>query len=117
MKARFWMLLALALDCGINGFYPFEVAAGMDGVEIRKKYGKNMIICGNIDKRALARGKCAIDNELQRARFLLSFGGYFPSCDHHIPPDVPLEHMIYFVNELRKLSDYPETRRVVTLQI
>jgi hypothetical protein len=28
---------------------------------------------------------------------------------------VPLENMVYFVNELRKLSAYPETRRVVTL--
>ena len=65
--------------------------------------------------RALASGKQAIDHELQRAKFLLASGGFFPSCDHHIPPDVPLENMVYFVNALRKLSDYPETRRVVTL--
>ena len=108
-------LLPIWLDCGINAFYPFEVAAGMDTVAVRKQYGKNVIICGNIDKRALAQGKQAIDRELARCKFLLASGGFFPSCDHHIPPDVPLDNMVYFVNELRKLSAYPETRRIVTL--
>ena len=31
------------------------------------------------------------------------------------PPDAPLEHMVYFVNELPKLSHYPETRRLMAL--
>ena len=93
----------------------YDDPALMDTVAVRKWYGKNVIICGNVDKRALAGGKHAIDQELERCKFLLASGGFFPSCDHHIPPDVPLENMVYFVNELRKLSDFPETRRVVTL--
>jgi len=108
-------LLPIWVDCGINMFYPFEVAAGMDTLSVRKRYGKNVIISGNIDKRALAAGKSAIDGELERCRVLLRDGGFFPSCDHHVPPNVPLENMVYFVNELRKLSAYPETRRVVEL--
>jgi uroporphyrinogen decarboxylase len=72
-------------------------------------------VCGNVDKRALAKGKGAIDQELERCKYLLQFGGFFPSCDHHIPPDVPLENMVYFCNELRKLSHFPETRRVITI--
>jgi uroporphyrinogen decarboxylase len=87
----------------------------MDTVAVRKRYGKNVIICGNVDKRALARGKAAIDGEIERCRVLLQLGGFFPSCDHHVPPDVPLENIVYFCNELRKLSAFPETRRVVTL--
>ena len=54
-------LLPIWLDCGINGLYPLEVASGMDGVEIRRKYGSEIIITGHIDKRALALGKHAID--------------------------------------------------------
>jgi uroporphyrinogen decarboxylase len=106
-------LLPIWVDCGINAFYPFEVAAGMDALAVRKQYGRSVIICGNIDKRALAKGKNAIDQELERVQVLLSSGGFFPSCDHHIPPDVPLENMVYFINELRKLSHYPETRRTI----
>ena len=80
-----------------------------DTFEVRECYGKKVIICGNIDKRALARVKHTIDQELEKSKYLLSEGGFFPACDHHIPPDVPLENLVYFVNELRKLSHYPET--------
>ena len=42
----------------ILGFiWLFEVAAGNDVVVIKKKYGKDFIIGGGIDKRALIRGK------------------------------------------------------------
>ena len=108
-------LLPIWIDCGINAFYPFEVASDMDGMAIRKKYGKDLNITGNVDKRALAKGKDAIDKELEKCRILLAGGGFFPSCDHHIPPDVPLENMVYFVNELRKMSDYEETRKFVEI--
>lgn len=93
-------LLPIWVECGINAFYLFEVSAGMDTVAVRKHYGKDVIICGNVDKRALAMGKHAIDRELERCRFLLEFGGVLPSCDHHIPPDVPLENMICFCTSL-----------------
>jgi uroporphyrinogen decarboxylase len=106
-------LLPVWLDCGINGFFPFEVASGMDAVAIRKQYGKNVVILGAVDKRALAKGKQAIDGELEKCRILLKDGGFFPSCDHHVPPDVSLENMVYFMNGLRAMSDYEETRRVI----
>jgi hypothetical protein len=35
--------------------------------------------------------------------------------DHHIPPDIPYRNIVYFLNELRKMSDYPETRRQIPL--
>ena len=60
---------------------PQRHSAGMDTVAVRKQYGKNVIICGNIDKRALAKGKQAIDQELERCKLLLASGGFFPSCN------------------------------------
>ena len=36
-------LLPIWLDCGINMFYPFEVASDMDAIAVRKKYGKDVI--------------------------------------------------------------------------
>lgn len=108
-------LLPIWIDCGINASYPFECAAGMDARKVRKKFGKNLIITGNIDKRALAKGKREIDQELEKVRELIAFGGYFPSVDHHIPPDVPYENLVYMINEIRKMSDYPETRRSIAI--
>jgi uroporphyrinogen decarboxylase len=106
-------LLPIWLDCGSIGTYPLECAAGMDARKLRRKFGKDLILFGNIDKRALASGKEAIDGELAKAKELLASGGYFPNADHHIPPDVPYEAIVYFLNELRKMSAYPETRRQI----
>lgn len=106
-------LLPIWVDCGINAIYPLEIAAGMDPLAVRKEFGRNLIITGAVDKRALAQGKAEIDAELEKCRQLLSYGGFFPSVDHHIPPDVPYRNIVYFLNELRKMSEYPETRRVI----
>lgn len=98
-------LLPLWIESGVNGMYPLEVAAGMDAVEIRKQYGKQCILWGNIDKRALAKGKEAIKEELDRKiPFLLSQGGYFPGIDHFIPEDVSLENFQFYLEYLRSFS-------------
>jgi len=104
-------LIPIWLDCGINAVYPLERASDMDAIRLRKKYGKNLIMIGNVDKRNLAKGKSEIDHEVGRIRVLLKDGGYFPGCDHHIPPDVPYENIVYFLNEVHKLSDYDEMRK------
>ncbi len=104
-------LIPIWLDCGINAIYPLERASGMNAIRLRKKYGKNLIMIGNVDKRNLAKGKSEIDHEVERIRILLKYGGYFPGCDHHIPPDIPYENIVYFLNEVHKLSDYENSRR------
>lgn len=98
-------LIPLWLEVGINFHWPLEVAAGMDAVALRKKYGKQLILSSNIDKRALLGGKDAIRKEVMaKVPFLLEEGGYFPGLDHGIPPDVPLENFRYFINLLREIG-------------
>jgi len=92
-------------ECGVNFHSPLEVAAGMDAVALRKKYGKDLILCGNIDKRVFARGKDAIREEvMSKVPFLVETGGYFPGVDHAIPPDISLENYRYFINLLREIG-------------
>jgi len=98
-------LIPLWLECGINFHWPLEVAAGMDAVALRKKYGKELILSGNIDKRVFVKGKDAIREEvMSKVPFLLETGGYLPSLDHAIPPDVPLEGFRYYTNLLREIG-------------
>ena len=106
-------LLPIWVDCGINAHYPFEIASGMDPIKLRKKYGKNLIIIGGIDKRMLSKGKNEIDREVEKVKELIKDGGYLVNCDHHIPPDVSYENIKYFLNEVHKLSGYQETRRLI----
>ena len=98
-------LIPFWLESGINGILPNEVAAGVDVVELRKKYGQDLIIEGGIDKRALAKGKKDIEEEvLKKVPYLLSSGGYFPGIDHSVPPDVPFENYLYYLELVRKLA-------------
>ena len=98
-------LIPLWLESGINYVWPLEVAAGNDAVAIRKKYGKDLIIGGTIDKRALAKDKKAIREEvMSKVPFLLEQGGYFPSVDHLVPPDVTFENYCYYINLMREVA-------------
>ena len=98
-------LIPLWLECGINFYNPLECAAGNDAVALRKKYGREIILAGNIDKRALLKGKDAIREEvMSKVPFLLESGGYFPSVDHAVPPDITLENYRYFINTVREVA-------------
>jgi hypothetical protein len=58
---------------------------------------------GTIDKRALAKGKKEIDEELAKVRELLEYGGYFPNVDHHIPSDVPRANIRYLIEQIKRI--------------
>ena len=98
-------LIPLWLEVGINFVWPLEVAAHNDAVALRKKYGKDLILKGNIDKRALIKGKEATREEvMSKVPFLLEQGGYFPHVDHLVPPDVPFENYCYYINLIREVA-------------
>ena len=98
-------LIPLWMEVGVNFPWPFEVASGMDGIALRKKYGKDIIIGGNIDKRVFLKGKDAIKEEvMSKVPYLVETGGYFPCLDHVIPPDVPLDGFRYYINLLREIA-------------
>jgi len=98
-------LIPLWLEVGINYIWPLEVAAHNDAVALRKKYGKDLIIGGGIDKRALIKGKETIREEvMSKVPFLLETGGYFPSVDHFVPPDVTFENYCYYINLMREVA-------------
>jgi len=98
-------LIPIWLEVGLNFAWPLEVAAGMDAIELRKKYGKQLVLGGNLDKRVFAKSKEAIRKEvMSKVPFLLETGGYFPCLDHIVPPDISLENFRYYINLLREIG-------------
>jgi len=94
----------LWLEGGVNMLYPLEVAANTDAIEYRKKYGKKLILMGNIDKRALRNTKKEVEEEvMKKIPYLLKEGGYIPFVDHAVPPDVPLENFKYYLELIKKI--------------
>jgi hypothetical protein len=108
-------LIPLWIESGINALYPIERAAGMSALKLRKQYGKNLIIIGNINKMELAKGKPQIDSQLAEVKELLKYGGYLPNCDHHIPPDVPYKNVVYLINEIRKMDAWSDNPRQIKI--
>jgi len=83
-------------ELGMDVMSPFEVASGCDVVEIGEKY-PDLIMSGGIDKRILAESKAAIDREVERIiPVMLERGGYYPTCDHGVPEEVPLENYLHY---------------------
>lgn len=81
---------------GVTIFSPFEVAADCDVVEIGKKY-PDIVMYGGFDKRILATTKEKIKAEADRIfPAMKARGGYYPTCDHGVPEDVPYENYLYF---------------------
>ncbi len=95
-------LIPLLAEGGITMMMPFEVQAGCDVVELRKKY-PYMSMMGGINKLEIAKGKEAIDRELARIEPLLFDTGYMPALDHLIPPEISYENYSYFVNRLHDM--------------
>ena len=93
-------LIPVWLDAGLNFLYPFEVQSGMDVLEVRRRYGRDLRIWGGLDKRALARGPEAIDAELARIQPLIEEGGYIPHTDHTCPPDISFSNYVYHMQRL-----------------
>ncbi len=99
-------LIPVWLDGGITCIWPLEVAAGMDPVALRRKYGKSLGLIGAIDKRALAKDKKTIQEEvMSRVPFLIETGGFIPTCDHAVPPDVPLGNYQYYLELIHRLAE------------
>lgn len=96
-------LIPLWLEAGINGVEPLEVQCGSDPVALRKKYGKDLVMAGGIDKRALAKGKKEIDEELKQIPWLLEQGGFIPMLDHDVPPDVSWKNFVYYRESLNRI--------------
>jgi uroporphyrinogen decarboxylase len=69
----------------------------MDAGKLRAQYGRQIVMWGNVDKRALITGKEAIDAELARLAPVVAEGGFIPLVDHGVPDDVPLQNYLYYL--------------------
>ncbi len=81
-------LIPLLLDAGVDTIWPIERAAGVSPQQWREQFGRSLRLWGGVDKRVLSQGKEAIKEHLQEFIPLIEEGGFIPTVDHTIPPDV-----------------------------
>jgi len=97
-------LIPIWLEAGVNCHFPIEVGTwNADPLELRRRFGENLLMMGGFDKRILAAGPAAIDAEVERLAPLAEEGGFIPFCDHRVPPDVPLRYYLHYVERAKQV--------------
>lgn len=97
-------LIPLWLEAGVNCMFPIEVGTwDADPVRFRQQYGRDLRLMGGFNKRILATSKDAIRAEVYRLAPLIEEGGYIGFCDHRVPPDVTLDHYLFYLDTVREV--------------
>jgi len=96
------LLVPWLAELGVNGVLPLERQAGVDGMELRRRFPR-LLMVGHFDKMTMNRGEAAMRAEFERLLPLMRTGGFIPSVDHQTPPGVSLEHYRLY---LRLLDTY-----------
>ena len=96
------------IETGVDAYNPLEAKAGMDVLELRRKYGHRMAFCGNMDVI-----RWAYDSKEELKRTVLTKlnaakgGGYIYQSDHSVPTSVSGEKYDYVIRILREYGKYP----------
>jgi uroporphyrinogen decarboxylase len=94
------------IEIGVDALNPLQVsAAGMDPVELKRKYRGRMAFWGGIDtQKVLPRG--SVHDVMKAVEDLVEVmgegGGYILSAVHNIQPDVPLENILAMFEHARE---------------
>lgn len=114
------LLVPYWLEGGVNCMFPIEVGVwGADAVAYRQQYGRDLLMIGGVSKRLLAGTLEEISAEVERLAPLVEDGGFIPTPDHRVPPDVPLRNYLYYLQEARRVwgRDLPNLRPVGQLDL
>ncbi len=97
------LVLPHFLDAGVDGIWPLERASDMDPIRLRQKFGRDLRLWGGVDKRELAKDFAAIDTHLRTLQPLVAEGGFIPTVDHLVPPDVSLANFEHYMRRKHQL--------------
>ena len=93
---------------GIDACNPLEVKAGMDVIDLRKRFGHQIGFCGNSDVQVWESGdRGAIKREVLRKLNAAKGGGLIFQSDHSVSSGVSGQSYDYVVKLVREFGRYP----------
>ncbi len=101
-------LIPQIIEAGFDCLQPLEQKAGMDLVELKKRYGDRLAFMGGIDVRAMADPNPAviekeISTKIPEAR---KGGGYIYHADHSVPDNVSFEQYKRVIELVKKYGAF-----------
>lgn len=100
----FTRLIPNFVNAGVDGFLPVDVNAGVDIVDVRRRFPTVKFI-GGFNKLKILEGKEAIDEEFKRLEPVIRQGGYLCGIDHQAAPDTPYENYLYYIKRLGEVME------------
>jgi len=96
------------IECGVDAYNPLEAKAGLDVIELRRRYGHRIGFCGNLDVITWADGsEEEIRTMVLRKLNAAKGGGYIVQSDHSVPGNVSAKNYELVVNLVRQYGRYP----------
>ena len=96
------------IEIGIDAMNPLEAKADLDAVELRRKYGHNLGICGNSNIQVWGTGdRSQVRREVLRKLNAAKGGGYIFQSDHSVASNVSGHTYDYIVKLVREYGKYP----------
>jgi hypothetical protein len=96
------------IEVGVDAYNPLEAKAGLDVVELKRRYGARWAFNGNIDVRVLATNdRNRIRHEVLRKLNAAKGGGYIVQSDHSVPDNVAASSYDYAIQLVREYGKYP----------
>ncbi len=96
------------IEIGVDAYNPLEAKAGLDVIELRRRYGHRIAFCGNMDVRVWAEaGEQELEAVVLRKLNAAKGGGYIFQSDHSVPGNVPGPSYDFVVQLVRRHGRYP----------
>lgn len=102
-------LLDQIIGCGVEIINPIQTsAANMDPQTLKARFGEDVVFWGAMDVQQFLR-RATPDEVRAHTRELVSVlgegGGYVMAPAHEIGPDIPMENIVAWVEEMRALKE------------
>ena len=97
------LLIPLLMEAGIDTLWPIERASEVSPQAWRQRFGRDLRLWGGVDKRVLPQGKEAIRAHLAEFIPLIEEGGFIPTIDHTVPPDISWDQFRYYMDAKQAL--------------
>jgi uroporphyrinogen-III decarboxylase len=98
------------IEAGVDGLNPIEPTSGMDLAAIKKRYGKNLVLVGNVDANVMTLGTPQdVEREVKRCIRDAGRGGglFIDTGAGELMPWYPLENVVAMCEAVHRFGQYP----------
>ncbi len=96
------------IEAGVDMYNPLEAKVGLDVLEQKRRFGKRLGFCGNINVQELATNdRERVRREVLRKLNAARRGGYIFQSDHSMPDNVDPQTYDYVIQLVREYGQYP----------